>query len=489
MKTELQAIAAIGKAGSSRRFAIMLAVFLLLACVLARPKHYGDIQEYTLTTVALANHATPDIRLQDVAEARARLPEYAALYGAVEAGIKSGAGAPQAGVLRARDGYYAMHFFAYPALAAVPYTLLRAIHVDPFRCYQLVNSAAVLVLGLALFRLFGTARRATLGLLLYLVCGGMLYWQWSSPETFSATGLLAGLVLFCTGAPVAGGLLAGLGATQNPPLILFCAFAPLLRGVLAKGASINRREIAGLIACAVLALLPAAFDLVEFGTPSIIGELATDPSLVTAGRLHSFFFDLDQGVVLGIPALAMALLLWRGRDRHTLLACAFAVAMALPSLAATNWNSGSAGIMRYALWASMPLLFAFLWQLSLAPHWPRALVIAVLAGQALAMAHARSYTYIEFSPVAKLVMSVAPGWYNPEPEIFVERTEHRDAVGDPGKPFTWTAAGGVAKTLYDTHDQSAFNQLCGPGRNLSPTNRFADAGHGWRYINGPVRCD
>jgi hypothetical protein len=326
-------------------------------------------------------------------------------------------------------------------------------------------------------------------LLLYLVCGGMLYWQWSSPETFSATGLLAGLLLFCTGAPVAGGLLAGLGATQNPPLILFCAFAPLLRGVLAKGASINRREIAGLIACAVLALLPAAFDLVEFGTPSIIGELATDPSLVTAGRLHSFFFDLDQGVVLGIPALAMALLLWRGRDRYTLLACAFAVAMALPSLAATNWNSGSAGIMRYALWGSMPLLFAFLWQLSLAPHWPRALVIAVLAGQALAMAHARSYTYIEFSPLAKLVMSVAPGWYNPEPEIFVERTEHRDAFGDPGKAFTWTAAGGVAKTLYDTHDQSAFNQLCGPGRNLSPSNRFADAGHGWRYINGPVRCD
>jgi hypothetical protein len=489
MKTETYAIQAIVARKAFWRFAAMLAVFLLLACAFARPKHYGDIQEYTLTTVALANHATPGIRPPDIAEARALIPEYARLFDAVQAGIASGAGAPQAGVLRGRDGFYAMHFFAYPALAAVPFTVLRAIHADPFRCYQLVNSAAVFVLGLALFRLFGSASRAALGVLLYLLCGGMLYWQWSSPETLSATGLLAGLVLFCTGAPIAGGVLAGLGATQNPPLILFCAFAPLLRGALAKGGSLTRRELAGLIICAALALLPAAFDLIQFGTPSIIGELATDPSLVTAGRLYSFFFDLNQGVVLGIPALTVALLLWRPRDRMTWLTCAFAVAMALPSLAATNWNSGAAGIMRYALWGSMPLLFAFLWQLRQLPRWPRALMFAVLAGQAAAMAHARSYTYIEFSPLAKHVMAAAPAWYNPEPEIFVERLQHQDAFADPDKAFTWTAASGASKTLYYARSQSAPGQLCGSGHALSPSNRFADAGHGWRYINGPVHCD
>ncbi|MGZ5201022.1 MAG: hypothetical protein ACXWC4_14725 [Telluria sp.] len=484
------------------RFAVALAVLLLALCVLIRPKHFGDILEYMLTTVALANHATPDIRVADVADTATLMPTLAPVLRSVADGIRDGAVVPIPGLIRTDHGVFAIHFFAYSALAAVPFKALRAAGLDPFRCFQLVNSAALFILGLSLLRPFGSSARAGLFMLCYLLCGGMLYWQWSSPETVSAAGLLAGMILYCTGAPVAGGLLAGLGATQNPPILFFCLFAPVLRASLGwrSGAStadnlralFGWRDMCGVIVCGALAVLPAVFDLIVFGTPSIIGKVATDPRLVSPRRLLSFFFDLNQGLVIGVPAIAAALLLWGKRSpaalRVTLAGIAFAVVMALPSLVATNWNSGAEGIMRYALWASMPLLFAFAWRLRLAPRWPAAVLAVVLAAQALAMVHVRRYTYIEFSPLARLALNVAPGWYNPEPEIFFERVEHKDGFNQYDKLFAWPDHGKPAKLLYNTGSATASRRLCGPDAALIRDEHVVDVGSGWRYINGAPLC-
>jgi hypothetical protein len=475
-------------------FALGLALLLVLACALARPKHFGDVAEYTLMTAALADHGSPAIRFNDAATAAALLPELRNDFAMIATGIQASAAVPEAGILKGSSGaYHAIHFFTYPALAALPFQLLRAIGADPLKCFMAVNSAAVFVLGLAFFRLFGQWRRATLGVLAFLLCGGMLYWQWSSPECASAAALLAGLILFCTGAPIAGGVLAGLAAMQNPPIILFCAFAPMLSTALAGGATARTlprpRELAGLAACAALFALPLLYNLAVFGTPSIVGRSSTDLALVTPNRLHSFFLDLNQGLLIGVPALAAGLL-WRARRSAglTRAACAFTIAMALPCLAAQNWNSGTAGIMRYALWTSMPLLFAFACQLKIAPRWPSALLLMVLVGQLLAMANARRYDERGFSPLAQRAMALAPAWYNPDPEIFYERTEGHESFPDQGKVFRWPADGQALKTLYHIHNPDAARQLCGAGGALAPDNRTAGADRGWRYINGPVRC-
>jgi hypothetical protein len=70
--------AAVRERGASRElacFALVLALLLALASTLARPKHVGDIAEYALMTVALADHASPAIGSNDAARAAARLPE------------------------------------------------------------------------------------------------------------------------------------------------------------------------------------------------------------------------------------------------------------------------------------------------------------------------------------------------------------------------------------------------------------------------------
>lgn len=492
------------RAAPLRRFGTVLGLLLALLVALTRPIQYGDFPEYALMTVALASHASPDIRQGDIATARTLLPEFAGTLGVLEQGMRAQAQVPLSGFFRGNDGRtYAIHFFAYPALAAAPFRLLRALGAPPFKCFQVVNAALVFVLGLALVRLFGSARRAAAGLVAFALCGGMLYWQWSSPECMSAAALLAALALYATGAPLSAGLLAGLGAMQNPPLVLFAAFAPLLRLCLAwrRGAglaanlraALGRRYLAGAGATVALFALPVLFNLYAFSTPSIIARGATSSVLVTFKRLHSFFFDLNQGVLVGVPALAVALLLlaWRARRRDQAIvagALAFAVALALPALSAQNWNSAAAGIMRYALWGAMPLLFAFLWLLRERARWPLALLAVVLAAQAGAMAHARKYTEVQLSPLARAVLDRAPGWYNPDPEIFYERVAHAESYPMPEKTYAYTVGGVPVKTLYNTRNPAAAAMLCGPGRMLAPDNDYVDADMDWRYINGPVRC-
>lgn len=498
-----QQAAAARRARGGKVFAVGLAVVLLLACSLMRPKHWGDILEYSLLTVAVANHGSPEIRPQDVADARVALPDLGAAYDTVADGLRQGVDVPVPGLLRGADGgMYALHFFGYPALAAIPFKVLRHAGADPFRCFLVVNAAFVFALGLALLRLFGSVLRASLGLLTYFLCGGLLYWQWSSPESMSATAMLAGLIFYVTGMPVAGGVLAGFGAMQNPPIVFFAAFAPVLRLAAAwpggrpslarVWALFGWRYVAGALACAAMFSLNVLFNEAKFGTPSIIGKVATSTDLITLNRLHSFFFDLNQGMIMAIPAVALALLWCSVRQRRVApvaaAACAFAVAMAVPSLVAQNWNSGASAIMRYVLWAAMPLLFAFLWQLRAAPRWPAILLAVVLALQAGAMDHALRYYYMTFSPLAQRVLASHPGWYNPDPEIFLERAEQAESFPAPEKTYAYKVDGQVVKTLYNVRNPRADEQLCGQGRALAPDNRYADSDLGWRYINGPVRC-
>jgi hypothetical protein len=444
--------------------------------------------------------------MADLERAKALLPPLAAPYALLERGMRAGDPKLYAAFVRGRDGrVYSVHFPGYPALAALPFKVLARLGAAaPFKAFQVVNLGAVFVLGLALRRFFGSGPKALAGVGLFLLCGGALYLNWTSPECMSAAALLAGLLLFATDAPLAGSLLAGLAAQQNPTIVCFFGFAPLLLlllrwrpgiGLAANLRALPRRRIvvalgAGL---AVAALAPL-FNLVQFGAPNIIARLFSDPGLISLVRLESFYFDLNQGMILAVPGVLAALAWWgwdaAGRRRAALVlaACAaFTLALALPALAVLNWNSGAAGVMRYAFWAAMPLLFALLLRLRDRARWPAALVAALALAQAGSMVNAASYTYVEFSPLARLVLAHAPSLYHPEPEIFAERSGHNDDYIEPGKVYAYPDKGQAVKTLVNAANPGADALLCAGGA-LAPDNRYADSTRGWRYIDGPVRC-
>ena len=387
-------------AGAPWRFGLLLAL-ALAALFMARPVSLsGDILEYSVNTVGIAAHGTPDIRIDDLERTKALAPErFTPLFALLQDEIRRGVRDVYPAFARGDSGnVYSVHFFGYAMMAALPLRLLEAAGQAPFKAFQAVNLACVFVLGLALRRFFGSDLRAWTGLALFMLCGGVLYWAWSSPETVGAAALLAGLLLFTSGMPVAGSLLAGLAAQQNPTIVFFFLFAPLIRAQVARIQPVApvslRRMLAGLGLGLALVAVPVLFNLVEYGVPNLIASRFSRPALVGTTRLLSFFFDLNQGMWLAIPGVLLALLAARGRALRLLLLCfAFTLALALPALAVINWNSGAAGPMRYAFWSAMPLLFALLAMLRELPRWRPAPLLAVLALQGLAMAHALQYEY------------------------------------------------------------------------------------------------
>ena len=491
------------RADRPRWFAIGLAAVLGILLVTVQPRHTGDVEEYALTTVALARHGTPDVRLDDVAAASALLPAFEAPFRTLADGMATGGEIPKPGYFRGHDGrVYAIHFFAYPALSALAFKALPLLGLPAFKCFLAVNLAFFFALGLALRRLFGDDdRRAAFGVLMFVLCGGFLYAQWSSPETMSAAALLAALALYLSGAPVAGGLVAGIAAMHNPPIVLFAAFAPLLRlaagwqrgsGLVANlRRAIGPRELAGSVLAGVLFALPVLFNLWAFGVPSIIAKVSTAVELATPNRLFSFFFDLSQGMLIGVPALFLALLAWAWRGRNLALAVGtvlFSVALAAPSTVAHNWNSGSEGMMRYAFWGAMPLLFALFWRLRQLPRWPLALLAALVAIQVASIVHIRRYNPGDFSPLAKWVMAHAPGAYNPDPEIFHERNVHQETWLDPRQIDSYAVNGVVVKRMANRENTRAEAELCGPGRALGRGAAIVPADRNWYYLNGPFPC-
>lgn len=490
---------------SIHQFALLLGAVLAAIALSFPAMPSGDFDEYALMTFALAGHGTPAIQSADLQTASRLASDFNLAYEELGEGMRAGAYMPRPGFFRGRDGeYFSIHFYAYSALAVAPFRLLQAAGMAPLKCFQVVNLGFVFVLGLCLFRLFGTATRAALGVLLFFLCGGLLYWRWTSPECMCAAALLSALILFATGAPRAGGLLAGLAAMQNPPIGLFIGFAPLFHAALHYRAQAGWRaalrgavcgpNLHGLLLVLALALLPILFSLWQFAAPNMIARYATSHELISMGRLVSFFFDLNQGMLVGLPAVLAALLWWgwRAPDRRSravLVLCgAFALALAVPALTTHNWNSGATGMMRYAFWAAMPFLFALMLRLRALERWPRVPVAALLLAQLACMAGAANYSHVQFSPQAQAVLALAPGLYNPDPEIFAERVAHSEAPMDLLGATIYRAGGIPTKTMYLVSAPGIDARLCGPGRTLSPANRYVDLDRHFRYINGPVLC-
>jgi hypothetical protein len=283
---------------------------------------------------------------------------------------------------------------------------------------------------------------------------------------------------------------------------MFFGFAPLLHLLLDYDARrslranlmhvLQRRYLLGIAAGVAVFSLPMLFNLYQFGVPNIIAKLYSDPTLIGRARLFSFYFDLSQGMIIAIPGLVIALALWAWRTRRDVLvlaiACLFTLALAVPALAVLNWNSGAAGVMRYAFWAAMPLLFVFLLRLSRLAVWPAWMLLSLVLVQSVAMLSARSYDYIVFSPLAEWVMRHAPRMYHPEPEIFAERLGHHDNYIWPNQIYVHSRAGVPVQTLFHGTEPGVEQRLCGIDGHLSPDNDFTYPARHWRYIDGPVRC-
>jgi hypothetical protein len=241
------------------------------------------------------------------------------------------------------------------------------------------------------------------------------------------------------------------------------------------------------------------FFQLEYDVPSLIGKYAVDTGLIGLERLKSFLFDLNQGLAPNLPGviLGVVVLLVLQKPTLDLALRSFAVlcavlAMATPTLAAPNWNSGSIVIMRYAYWAAMPLV-ALLLELAASVAWRRAALVLCLfaAGQLAVLAtnglRGEDASYLRHGWLARTVLARAPSAYEPVTEVFVERTLGREAGLREDQALAWPRHGWPKKVLVHESIKFAPAMDCPAGTEPMPSSLSRLSG-GWEYQNGPFRC-
>lgn len=484
------------------------ALLVVLALTLTAIRS-GDGQYYFAMLEGLANSGSPAITQAASEAAFART------------GLNTSTGM----VIAATDGrLYAWHFFAYPLINVPAYKLLQALGLDVLKAFQLTNAALValsLIYILVLSRVSCAARWFIAGGL--ILSSGTIYFQWTHPEIYSAVlVLLASIGLVERRYPLAA-LMAALSSLQNPSsaLIIIAVFGAQawdLRGHSGRGLLTRTSLFAfgATVAAATVALIPYVWNIVQFGVPNPIannGYILL--SNINLRRLISFVFDLNQGLIVGLPLLLWAVpiaLLARmtsifttGRasilKREDWLLIAF-VLMALPTLGQINWNAGHSVFLRYAAWSGMALLVwvgvtlggtCVSWRaVGLVPALALQTMMALYIGGLSLM---RFPSYVGFMPWVVPIWNHFPHFYHPLPDIYFERLNGYE--GNISTPAILTGENGELIRILSRQPSIDLvgEEVCGPQGALMPADfrsnslpKISNTELGFIYVTGRLVC-
>ena len=455
---------------SSRRarrlalLAYLLAAGGAVVAMVVRPvAEAGDSWEYLLTLQSLWEHGTPDLRDGDFAAALALFPE----------GHRDGSpgfvpGTPPGWVMSRFGLPYTIHFCTMPLCAVPAKAVLRRLGGSELAAVPVTNVVWLLTaVGLALFAGPAPLRRRLLFVGLAGVSPVIWYLEYGGVEVFCWSLAVIGLVAFDGRRFVRSAVAFGLAATHNPPLAAF-----VLLPILGALATSWKRAVAVAVVGGAVTAIPVAFTLWHFGEPSLLAPYA-DPSKISWGRTLNMLTDLNQGLLPFVPVLLIAVPLGviaavRRGDWWWLPAVAAVTAMAVTMQMQVNWNSDGRGMLRYLVWMIPPLA----WVAARGPTgwlaWAALGGAAVIHGGVLAFDAPPREQYGEHRRLARWVLTEHPTWYDPDPEIFVERQSGPEVVGSvsPRLPVLFGRPDGeVTKVLLDRH---GLDRLAGKFERIDP---------------------
>ncbi|MGH8128167.1 MAG: hypothetical protein ACRETC_07335, partial [Gammaproteobacteria bacterium] len=330
---------------------------------------------------------------------------------------------------------------------------------------------------------------------------------WTGPEVMCFILTLAGLLLLETRRFGWALLAFAVAAQQNPPIGLL-AVVTGIAGCLDSWRRWKRLENGKRVLSRLLTLVPGAAVLIasplfywaEFGTPNLIIKAGgTNPNLVSWERLVSLLFDVNQGMVVAMPGLFLAvfimLVMGAGKQKRVCWVAGGLVAamlvMALPVLSQTNWNGGEIIISRYAYWLSALLIYACVLLMDgllgkyMFPTFASALVAVQCAVLAWLGVFGTAYFYVGEGPLAMWVLNHHPSWYNPVPEIFVERGLHREGGPDDGTSYLYVYKGRITVMLVKKRHLFSLEAIC-PAGVANVSGRSLE--QGWRYLYTKNQC-
>lgn len=255
------------------------------------------------------------------------------------------------------------------------------------------------------------------------------YLAWTGPEMFCFSLLFIGALEYRENRKNRACFFFSLASLQNSLILLFPFFI-ILEELIGKR-KIDRQILYKiLISC--IGFIPFLLDWLRFGVFSVIANSFYDVNTFSLKKTLCLFFDLNFGMIIYVPMiLSVFIFLCSRKNKICLKTALVLLVMAFINSSGTNMNHGVYLMERYSFWmmaAVFAATSAFFSQLDL-KKFKAAVAIFILTTTIPCFFYNLFYfDYLHFGPVAKLVLNVKPSLYNPDPEIFAERTLHEDDV-------------------------------------------------------------
>lgn len=276
-----------------------------------------------------------------------------------------------------------------------------------------------------------------------MVFGSPVFWFVDKVHTefLTVCTVLCALMLFRAQHYLAAFAFFAVAATQNPSFALVACLPLACRVFFQRDRRLTSGEVITFVAFSALILMHPLYYYSRYGvaTPTMLaGGMAAGANL---RNFYIWIIDPDLGLLpnwpLGLLALITAGAVWlrtRQRtplrwDRTWLLFLAGYLAINFYAHASTtNLNSAATpGLARYALWY-LPLAFpVFLWlantcRVRSVGFYTALPVLVILLGVSLSLNDPRrSERHADPSLSSRLMQNRLPGWYDPPPEVFLER--------------------------------------------------------------------
>lgn len=438
-----------------RKHRILAATFLIIIIALIfkifiEKKPYAEVDaiEYSLMTEAFFNHMTPNVENEDCESFKQAFlkankweeNDKAQAYDGTQGFIKNNN-------LKLLDFEYAffvdtegkkhsVHFFFYSLLNLPLRWLCSIFPFNPLHIFPITNILLVLISCFLFLKYPLFEKKYTAGfVLLFFFSTNYWYLFWEHPEVFTTCFVSLGLWFFFQNKQYLGILCVSIAALQNQPLAILSVVLSFLT-LLENG--FNFKNIIKIGLSSFLILLPAIFYYSHYGETNLIkyqGALSLD--YVTTTRVFGFFFDINQGVILAIPFILPAYILFLTQKKIIFkndkifwnIIIPFSVIM-ITCIAGTidNWNHGQAVVNRYVTYLSAVIIVHFFYLLMHVEKNKTRNIILFIAvfSQLLTVFYHQRLSQFDWStnqpkPIANWILEHYPKLYNPDPIIFIAR--------------------------------------------------------------------
>jgi hypothetical protein len=414
------------------------------------PVNRGDGWEYIGMTTSFSNHLTPNLTEQDIQERKELfernrmvppLPDYTGYF---------------------QDffgNWYSYHFWFYSFLVTPLFWLIELCNGNSMSAFQLTNIILVLLGFWMLLRSELENKIKVWLAVAYWINPAIFYLNWPHPEIFSYVFVFMSLLQYVQKKPIAAIALSAIASLQNIPIAVLPACMGIME--LTRVRKINRRILYASLAASIV-LVPFLFYYIFFGHFSLIAESKyASLSYITFTKIVNLFLDLNMGLLPYVPVhLILIIYLMIKRDRTALYAGVMLLLISIVCATQLNWNSGMVYINRYAAWMIPILVFGtlpYVMKLKSRTYLYVAYFLTTGMTMMVILLNPIPGNYLKFHPLARLVMSVAPGLYNPPVEVFVERSIGFEVENlNQYLPIVVTNNSGVRKVLYSGYGVTGY---------------------------------